>query len=124
MEAQLRDAPPAVLNMNDPHALRAMLLGYTEQVIKLEGENAVLGAKVDSLGGSLPPGRELVTVVNGVAFANSMDVASFFGKRHDNLLRDIRNILEKAPARALNFRKTSVSVSMPTLGARPVLLTP
>jgi Rha family phage regulatory protein len=31
----------------------------------------------------------IVTLKDGQAFANSRDVASFFGKRHDNVLRDI-----------------------------------
>lgn len=49
MEAALRSAPTPVANLNDPHTLRAALLGYTERVILLEGENAALGAKVERL---------------------------------------------------------------------------
>lgn len=41
-------APPPA-NLNDPHTLRAALLGYTERVIVLESENAMLGAQVEHL---------------------------------------------------------------------------
>lgn len=49
MGAALRAAPAPAANLNDPHLLRAALLGYTERVIELEGENAMLGAKVEHL---------------------------------------------------------------------------
>lgn len=49
MEAAVRAATPSAANLNDPHTLRAALLGYTERVIALEGENATLGAKVEYL---------------------------------------------------------------------------
>jgi anti-repressor protein len=49
MEAALRATPTPAANLNDPHTLRAALLGYTECVIALEGENAALGAKVEHL---------------------------------------------------------------------------
>ncbi len=44
MEAELRSrtAPPV---LNDPAALRTLLLGYTEQVIELRAENAVMAPK-------------------------------------------------------------------------------
>lgn len=36
----------------------------------------------------------LVHVKDGKVFANSRDVADFFGKRHDNVLRDILALLK------------------------------
>ena len=43
------------------------------------------------------PRRALVPVVrekDGVAYANSRDVAAFFGKRHADVMRDARNLLK------------------------------
>jgi len=34
----------------------------------------------------------LATIKDGQVFANSRDVAEFFGKEHFNVLRDIRNL--------------------------------
>lgn len=39
----------------------------------------------------------VVTIRDGEAFANSRDVAAFFGKQHFAVLRDVRNLIEKAP---------------------------
>lgn len=40
-------------------------------------------------------------------FTNSRDVAAFFGKRHDHVLRDIDNLIEKEPSLApVNFGDT------------------
>lgn len=36
----------------------------------------------------------IVQIKDGEVFANSRDVAAYFGKRHDNVLRDIDNLLE------------------------------
>ena len=38
-----------------------------------------------------------LTTKDGSVFADSRDVAAFFEKRHNDVLRDIRNILAKAP---------------------------
>lgn len=44
---------------------------------------------------------------DGRVFANSRDVADCFGKRHDNVLRDVRNVLgETAGWGLLNFEET------------------
>lgn len=44
---------------------------------------------------------------DGRVFANSRDVAAFFGKRHDNVLRDIRSALaETGQWGLLNFEET------------------
>ena len=44
----------------------------------------------------------------GVLITNSLDVAEKFGKRHDRVLRAIRDIIEKNPGRGLpNFGETS-----------------
>lgn len=37
----------------------------------------------------------VVTVKEGEAFANSRDVAAYFGKRHDDVLKAIRNLLDQ-----------------------------
>jgi Rha family phage regulatory protein len=104
---------------NDPHALRATLLTYSERVIALEGRVATaehLVAEKDRViqeqaayklwppadaGPASDPGqassedtsrRALVPVVrekDGIAYATSHDVAAFFEKQHKHVLRDI-----------------------------------
>jgi Rha family phage regulatory protein len=44
-------------------------------------------------GGALPAGHAMVFERAGAVFANSRDVADFFGKRHDHVLRDIRHLI-------------------------------
>ena len=41
---------------------------------------------------STPATAPVLTLVNGVPTTTSLDVAAFFGKRHDAVLRDIRNV--------------------------------
>lgn len=41
--------------------------------------------------------NDLVFVQNEAALTNSLLVAEKFGKRHDNVLRDIRNLMEGLP---------------------------
>lgn len=41
--------------------------------------------------------QPVVFARDGEVFANSRDVAEFFGKRHDHVLRDIRLLIAKAP---------------------------
>jgi len=60
----------------------------------------------------------LATIKDGQVFANSRDVAEYFGKEHRNVLRDITNLVAEAPACALNFEQTSVQVPMPRGGVR------
>lgn len=55
----------------------------------------------------MPGGVPVVFERDGGVFANSRDVAAFFGKRHDHVLRDIDNLLKDMPA--------------PDLGAAPFL---
>lgn len=45
----------------------------------------------------------VVTLKDGIAFANSRDVAEFFDKRHDNVLRDIAALMSGG---VLNFEET------------------
>lgn len=40
------------------------------------------------------PPPPVVTIKDNQAFANSRDVSAYFGKRHDNVLADIRNTQE------------------------------
>ena len=59
-----------------------------------------------------------MTLKGNQAFANSKDVAEFFGKRHDNVLRDIKTLCEGAPACVLSFEWASIQVPMPRGGFR------
>lgn len=50
----------------------------------------------------------LVTVENEVAMTCSKTVADTFGKRHDNVIRDIKELIAKAPEfGALNFEEST-----------------
>ena len=63
----------------------------------------------------------LVTLKDGKPVTTSQIVAESFGKRHDNVLRDIGNIIASAAYRercVLNFEETSAAVSMPNGGTR------
>lgn len=56
----------------------------------------------------------VVTVVDGNVTTLSTDVATFFGKRHDNVIRDIENIRATLdPSRLLNFEETEVTRESP-----------
>lgn len=54
----------------------------------------------------------IVTLKGNQAFANSKDVAAFFGKRHDNVLRDISDLIATAPSIALSFEAIDVPVKV------------
>ena len=63
----------------------------------------------------------LVTLKDGKPVTTSQIVAESFGKRHDNVLRDIGNIIASAAYRercVLNFEETSAAVSMIAHGVR------
>jgi Rha family phage regulatory protein len=49
---------------------------------------------------------------------SSRDIAKTFGKRHDNVLRDISGLNCSAEFRLLNFEETSQTVAMPNGGTR------
>lgn len=63
-------------------------------------------------------GRESIVfpsleIINGKPTTTSLQVAEYFGKRHDNVIRDIKNILEKRPdLRLLNFEETQQIVKI------------
>ncbi|CAK0775744.1 hypothetical protein CCP3SC1_70048 [Gammaproteobacteria bacterium] len=51
--------------------------------------------------GALAP---VLAIVDGTVTTTSLDVAKFFGKRHDHVIRDIRNIISSIPSEWLpNF---------------------
>lgn len=54
-----------------------------------------------------PERKPVVFARDGEVFANSRDVAAFFGKRHDDTLRAIRNLIEQEPDLGVrNFAET------------------
>lgn len=55
---------------------------------------------------------------DGRVVTNSRDVAAFFGKRHDNVLRDVDALVAQHPQCLLNFKDTSATVAMPRGGTR------
>jgi Rha family phage regulatory protein len=60
----------------------------------------------------------VLNVVNGRATTTSLDVALHFGKRHDNIIRDIESLRSKLPAHCLlNFEKTAIERPSPLTGA-------
>ncbi|MGP1065746.1 Rha family transcriptional regulator [Serratia sp. CY56810] len=69
---------------------------------------------------TLPTSAPEISVIHGKPVTTSMGVSSFFGKRHDNVLRSIDNLECSDNFRALNFEETSISVSQPRGGNREV----
>lgn len=61
-----------------------------------------------------------VTLHKGRPATTSLEVAKFFGKRHDNVVRDIKQIMDNCPKElcALNFEETSNVIEMPNGGIR------
>lgn len=61
----------------------------------------------------------VLTVVDGQATTTSLDIARHFEKRHDDVLRAIRNLLAQLPAeRARNFAETLFEVPGPNGAVR------
>lgn len=62
--------------------------------------------------------QPVVFVRDGEVFATSRDVAAFFGKRHDDVLKAIRNLMEQEPGlRVRNFAETVYDRENPSGGA-------
>jgi hypothetical protein len=66
---------------------------------------------------ALPDRKPVVFVKDGAVFASSRDVAEFFEKRHDHVLRDIDNLISSAPEAAPNFGETVSGRQNPSGGA-------
>ncbi|HDU8664004.1 TPA: Rha family transcriptional regulator [Serratia liquefaciens] len=69
---------------------------------------------------TFPTSAPEISVIHGKPVTTSMAVTSYFGKRHDNVLRSIDNLECSDNFRALNFEETSISVSQPRGGNREV----
>lgn len=69
----------------------------------------------------IPASSPEISVINGKPVTTSMAVSSYFGKRHDNVLRSIVNLDCSQKFRNLNFEETSISVPQPRGGAREVV---
>ena len=41
--------------------------------------------------------QELVKIHNGKPVASSLEIAAYFNKRHDNVIRDIRSLIDQDP---------------------------
>ncbi|WP_209487561.1 Rha family transcriptional regulator [Xanthobacter flavus] len=70
--------------------------------------------------GDLVTAKPIVRTVGRFVVASSKDVAAYFGKRHDHVLRDIDTLMSEAPSCAPNFGATSETVVMPRGGTRQV----
>lgn len=60
---------------------------------------------------SITAAQPIVSVKDGKVFANSKDVADYFGKRHDNVLRDVDTLIGTASSTALSFEECPYRVS-------------
>ncbi len=56
--------------------------------------------------------QQLVRVENGTVVADSRDVAEAFGRQHNNVLRDIRTLLDQRPDLALTFERKVAQVEI------------
>lgn len=65
---------------------------------------------------SSPRPAPVVFMRGGGVFANSRDVAAFFGKEHRHVLRDIDNLMTQAGDRLPNFEQTVVERENPSGG--------
>lgn len=62
----------------------------------------VLGLGLPSLiSRSLASATPIVSIKNNIVVCNSRDVADYFSKRHDNVLRDIATLLSKIGSQAM-----------------------
>jgi len=63
--------------------------------------------------------RTSVLVIDGQALANTLDIATMFGKRHDNVLQATRKLMADLPEeyRLLNFKETFETRTNPKGGA-------
>lgn len=61
----------------------------------------------------------IVSCLNGHAVTTSIDVAAFFGKRHDNVTQSIKSLIPQLPDRLLTFQETVVERENPS-GGTPI----
>ena len=63
----------------------------------------------------MPMPAPSVMLHNGRPATTSLEVAKFFGKRHDNVVRDIKEIIDNTPESfsALNFEGLTISTNKP-----------
>lgn len=66
---------------------------------------------------ALPDRKPVVFQKDGSVFASSRDVAEFFEKRHDHVLRDIDALVSNAPEAGPNFGETVSERKNPSGGA-------
>jgi len=65
--------------------------------------------------------RPAVEIIDGKPTTTSLEVARVFGKRHDDVLKTIRNLRKDLPEECLrNFAETSATVQQPNGGTREV----
>lgn len=62
--------------------------------------------------------QNALSVTNGRAVTTSRSIAEIFGKRHDNVIRDIKSLQVPDTWRKLNFEETSFELEMPRGGTR------
>jgi Rha family phage regulatory protein len=68
---------------------------------------------------TVPVPDPVVSESRGRIVANSLDVATFFGKSHKNVIRDIRDLIAASQGVCrLNFEPTSREVAQPNGGTR------
>lgn len=92
--------------MSDPHC--SPLSPMSQQLLRAANERTYNMSYVqnETQINSVPVKQEhqpVVFIQNGEVFANSRDVAAYFGKRHDNIIRDIEKLVAGG---VLNFEET------------------
>lgn len=66
--------------------------------------------------------QPVVFVRDGSVYASSEDVAAFFGKQHNNVMRDIRTLISNDKSCALKFEQSQRDMKMPTGGTRNIAI--
>lgn len=81
--------------------------GGNRQGFEAANQPTTKGFTMNSVASNEQFAQPQVTIINGVAKTTSKDVAAFFKKRHDNVMRDIRNRLsDMGEWGVLNFEET------------------
>lgn len=103
--------------MLDPHVDRSPLLD--QQLLRAANERTYNMSYMqnETQINSVPVKQEqqpVVFIQNGEVFANSRDVAEYFGKQHGHIIRDIEKLIAEG---VLNFEETVVYRENPSGGA-------
>jgi Rha family phage regulatory protein len=95
---------------DQPYELQTYILAFDyveEPKVDLPNVSVESSESLMEESAPLPIEYPQVQIVNGVAMTTSLDVAQYFDKRHDHILRDIRSLEVSDSFRVPNFGESS-----------------